>query len=51
MPQSSNSNTIRAWYLWDKSEAVPIGAQVIAAVSLILWMIVIACGRLMAYEL
>jgi len=37
--------------LWDKSEAVPAGAQAIAAVSLVFWMIVIACGRLMAYEL
>jgi hypothetical protein len=36
---------------WDLSESVPRGAQVIAAVSLAFWMIVIACGRLMAYEL
>lgn len=38
-------------YLWDKSETVPAGAQAIAAVSLLFWMVVIACGRLMAYEL
>jgi Family of unknown function (DUF6644) len=36
---------------WDTSDAVPVGARVIAALSLILWMVVIACGRLMAYEL
>lgn len=38
-------------YLWDKGEAVPAGVQAIAAVSLVFWMVVIACGRLMAYEL
>ena len=38
-------------FLWDKGKAVPIGAQAIAAVSLAFWMVVIACGRLMAYEL
>jgi hypothetical protein len=37
--------------LWDTGETTPIGAQVIAVVSLVFWMIVIACGRLMAYEL
>lgn len=37
--------------LWDTGEAVPAGAKVIAVVSLAFWMIVIACGRLMAYEL
>jgi len=36
---------------WDLSESVPRGAQAIAIVSLAFWMIVIACGRLMAYEL
>jgi hypothetical protein len=36
---------------WDLSEKVPRGAQVIAVTSLAFWMIVIACGRLMAYEL
>ena len=36
---------------WDLSESVPRGAQLIAAVSLVFWMVVIACGRLMAYEL
>lgn len=38
-------------YLWEKGESVPAGAQAIAAVSLVFWMVVIACGRLMAYEL
>ena len=36
---------------WDLSETVPAGARAIAAVSLVFWMVVIACGRLMAYEL
>jgi len=36
---------------WDKVEAVPTGARVVAVVSLAFWMVVIACGRLMAYEL
>ena len=36
---------------WDATDAVPSGARAIAAVSLAFWMIVIACGRLMAYEL
>jgi len=36
---------------WESSEAVPRGVQVIAVVSLAFWMVVIACGRLMAYEL
>jgi hypothetical protein len=35
---------------WDVS-AVPPGAKAVAVTSLLLWMIVIACGRLMAYEL
>jgi Family of unknown function (DUF6644) len=36
---------------WDTGDTVPGGAKVIAAISLVFWMIVIACGRLMAYEL
>ena len=36
---------------WDLGEAVPAGAKVIAVLSIVLWMVVIACGRLMAYEL
>ena len=36
---------------WDATDAVPTGARVIAALSLAFWMLVIACGRLMAYEL
>jgi hypothetical protein len=36
---------------WDLGEGVPGGAKLIAAVSLLFWMVVIACGRLMAYEL
>jgi hypothetical protein len=36
---------------WDTAESIPTGAKVIAGVSLMFWMGVIACGRLMAYEL
>ena len=36
---------------WESSETVPRGVQAIAVVSLAFWMVVIACGRLMAYEL
>jgi hypothetical protein len=36
---------------WDASGSVPAGARTIAALSLVFWMSVIACGRLMAYEL
>jgi hypothetical protein len=36
---------------WDMSETVPQGARAIALVSLVFWAAVIACGRLMAYEL
>jgi len=36
---------------WDKAEAAPAGPRAVALVSLILWMAVIVCGRLTAYEL
>ena len=36
---------------WELSGSVPAGARAIAALSLVFWMAVIACGRLMAYEL
>jgi len=36
---------------WDATDAVPTGARAIAALSLAFWLVVIACGRLMAYEL
>jgi hypothetical protein len=36
---------------WDKAEAAPAGPRVVAIMSLLLWMAVIACGRLTAYEL
>jgi hypothetical protein len=35
---------------WDRI-AVPAGARIIAALSLIFWIGVIACGRTMAYEM
>jgi hypothetical protein len=35
---------------WDRT-ATPFGVRVIAALSLIFWIGVIACGRTMAYEL
>jgi hypothetical protein len=36
---------------WDLGDTVPAGAKVIAVLSLVFWVVVIACGRLMAYEL
>jgi hypothetical protein len=36
---------------WDTSASIPMGARVVAIVSLIFWLGVILCGRLMAYEL
>lgn len=36
---------------WDVGDGVPAGARLIAVFSLVFWMVVIACGRLMAYEL
>ena len=36
---------------WDESKTVPAGARVVAAISLMFWVVVIACGRLMAYEI
>ena len=36
---------------WDMSETIPAGARTTAVLSLAFWMVVIACGRLMAYEL
>ena len=36
---------------WDLSDTIPAGARTVAMVSLVLWAVVIACGRLMAYEL
>jgi hypothetical protein len=36
---------------WDLSDSIPAGARTTAIVSLVFWMAVIACGRLMAYEL
>ncbi len=36
---------------WDAAPSVPAGVKVVAATSLVLWMAVILCGRLTAYEL
>jgi hypothetical protein len=36
---------------WDLGDTVPAGAKATAVISLVFWMVVIACGRLMAYEL
>jgi hypothetical protein len=36
---------------WDNAEAAPAGPKIVAIVSLVLWMLVIVCGRLTAYEL
>ena len=34
---------------WDANVMPPLGARVSAAASLLLWIVVIACGRLLAY--
>jgi hypothetical protein len=36
---------------WDMSSEVPLGPRVVAALSLVIWALVIAFGRTMAYEL
>jgi hypothetical protein len=36
---------------WDESATVPVAARIIAIVSLVLWLAVITCGRLIAYEI
>jgi hypothetical protein len=36
---------------WDNSETIPLGAKIVALISLVFWLGVIVCGRLMAYEL
>jgi len=36
---------------WDSASSVPAGARVIAGISLVFWVLVIAFGRIMAYEL
>ena len=35
---------------WDANKAAPLGAQVCAALSLVVWIGVIICGRTMAYQ-
>jgi hypothetical protein len=35
---------------WDTSAGVPLGARVCGALSLIVWIGVIVCGRTMAYQ-
>ena len=39
----------RSVALWDERAAPPIGARLHAAASLVLWVSVLACGRLLAY--
>jgi hypothetical protein len=35
---------------WDKAESPPTAAKISAAISLLSWLIVISCGRLIAYN-
>jgi hypothetical protein len=35
---------------WDKAESPPTAAKISAAISLISWLLVISCGRLIAYN-
>jgi hypothetical protein len=40
---------IRRVSAWDAKENLPLGAKIAASASLILWIAIIACGRLLAY--
>jgi hypothetical protein len=44
-----HSNVFRTASAWDVNSAPPAAARVAAAVSIALWISVIACGRLLAY--
>ena len=44
-----HTRTYRSVALWDRDVAPPAAARVHAAMSLLLWFGVIACGRLLAY--
>jgi hypothetical protein len=41
--------TFRSVNHWDKGSPTPVSAKAAAAVSLTVWMMVISCGRLIAY--
>jgi hypothetical protein len=41
--------TFKTASAWDKNQNPPAGAKVAAAVSIVLWISIISCGRLLAY--
>jgi hypothetical protein len=44
-----HSGVFRTAAAWDNGAAVPVMAKLHAMVSLLIWISVIACGRLLAY--
>jgi hypothetical protein len=44
-----HAGTFRSSAAWDANRAPPPAARLAAALSLLLWVAVIACGRLLAY--
>lgn len=44
-----HAGAFRGAALWDTGAAVPAAAKVHAAVSLLIWVSILACGRLLAY--
>ena len=44
-----HSGVFRSAAKWDRDADVPVGARMHAAASVILWLSIIACGRLIAY--
>jgi hypothetical protein len=44
-----HAGVFRSVTKWDRDAAVPVGARMHALASLVLWVSIIACGRLIAY--
>lgn len=44
-----HAGVFRSAAKWDRDTVVPLGARLHAAASLVLWVAIIACGRLIAY--
>ena len=44
-----HAGVFRSAAKWDKDVAAPVGARLHAAASLVLWIAIISCGRLIAY--
>ncbi len=44
-----HSFTFRSVTAWNEKTIVPVSAKVTACISIIVWLVIIACGRLLAY--